>query len=601
MSMNQVVGTGAVVSGNQTEKTLLFRGQSYDFDTVFLDGDEPCIPADPTMYPTFVLLDTKGAITTSGVGTDQGHGNWRAHWTVPADAGTGEWRIVWTMFTTRQRTYQQTLRFTVREQNEPLELQADVPAFVSMEGEPGERVSLLTDLEFPLDLELSLQETRSTHAYSHELLRFRADRMNHERVGAKTLWWTELPAMSSGEWLLFWTFRRSPAGPNERVIKELFVPPIIFWELYPALDSFLDRIQKDRSQPMSYFEDDMYRYLKRGLSLLNSCNPVTMWQLYTLPRNWGLEDWLTRAAGYWAFADRAIAAGEMQFCVTGDTLVPTPRGLRPIRQLVGKVSEEQKIDKQVALMTPDGIQQTLFVYRSAVIPITRMITNNGYEVSGRSTHPVLVLTPTMKLKWVHLADLKLGDVVAVDRQRHDAKPVSLRRIAARVREERQTKQAAYQGGVGSERDYNLPTVLTKPLARLLGYLTAEGTVNSDTGRMTFSNTDLQLLRDFRRCWEQCFGFAPKVTATNNHLRSETVGVQQGYVIDMCSVQVRRYLELLGLKRTRARDKRLPWCVQRAPLSVARQFLQAYFDGDGCVRPDDYSGFPSLNRPPDDIV
>jgi hypothetical protein len=310
--MNDVAGTG-VVSGNLNNQVLLFRGQGYDFDTTFVDGTEVCAPADPSLYPTFVILAPNGGIATSGVGSDRGGGNWRAHWMVPADADVGEWRVVWTMFSTRQRTYQHELRFTVREANEPLELQQDIPAFVAMEGAAGERVSLLTDLEHPLDLQLSIQETRATRAYSHELLRFPASRMEHERVGVKTLWWTELPAMASGEWLLFWTFRRSPAGPTERVVKELFVPPIIFWELYSALDSFFDRIQKDRHQPFGYYEDDLYRYLKRGMALLNQVNPVTTWQLYTLPRNWGLEDWLIRAAGYWAFEDRTITAGEMQF------------------------------------------------------------------------------------------------------------------------------------------------------------------------------------------------------------------------------------------------------------------------------------------------
>lgn len=312
MAMNEPAGTG-VVSGNLNNQLLLFRDQSYDFDTTFVDGSEPCVPADPAMYPAFVLLAPNGTIVASGVGQDRSAGAWRAHWVVPADADTGEWRLVWTMYTTRMRTYQQELRFTVREANEPLELQQDVPAFVAMEGQPGERVSLLLDIEHPLELSMSIHETRASGAYSHELLNYSDGQLSHERTGVKTLWWTELPALASGEWMLFWTFKRSISGPTERVIKELFVPPLIFWELYNSLDSFLDRIQKDQHQPFGYYEDDMYRYMKRGLMLLNQTNPVTTWQLYTLPRNWGLEDWLIRAAGYWAFADRAITAGEMQF------------------------------------------------------------------------------------------------------------------------------------------------------------------------------------------------------------------------------------------------------------------------------------------------
>jgi len=312
MALSEPVGTGAIPT-TQSQAQLLFRNQEYNFDTIFTDGNEVVIPADPTLYPTFVLLTPSGSVATSGIGTNLGNGKWRARWVVPADADTGEWRIQWTMYSTRQRTYQHELRFTVREQNEPLELLVDIPAFVVMEGTQGERVSLLTDIEYPIDLKLAVHESNACTAYSHELIRYDVGRMQHESVGVKTLWWAELPAFAAGEWMLFWSFRRSPAGPTERIVKELFVPPAIFWELYQSLDSFLDRIQKDQHQPFGYYEDDMYRYLKRGMQLLNQLNPVTTWQLYTLPRGWGLEDWLIRAAGYWAFQDRTIVGGEMQF------------------------------------------------------------------------------------------------------------------------------------------------------------------------------------------------------------------------------------------------------------------------------------------------
>jgi len=50
MALSEPVGTGAIPT-TQSQAQLLFRNQEYNFDTIFTDGNEVVIPADPTLYP----------------------------------------------------------------------------------------------------------------------------------------------------------------------------------------------------------------------------------------------------------------------------------------------------------------------------------------------------------------------------------------------------------------------------------------------------------------------------------------------------------------------------------------------------------------------
>src|SRR5690606_25441247 len=105
-------------------------------------------------------------------------------------------------------------------------------------------------------------------------------------------------------------------------------------------------------------------------------------------------------------------------CVTGDTLVPTERGLIPIEQLKPEDSDEGFNEMQVGIQSTDGFRYTSHFYDAGVQPTQQIRTRMGYQLRGTYEHPVLVLGPDGSKQWKRLDELCIGDFVAV--QHHGA-------------------------------------------------------------------------------------------------------------------------------------------------------------------------------------
>src|SRR5437016_1527307 len=113
------------------------------------------------------------------------------------------------------------------------------------------------------------------------------------------------------------------------------------------------------------------------------------------------------------------APAAMRYCVTGETLVVTKDGLMPINRLSSRGEED--IDTQV--LSRDGRVNTASKwFDCGVFPTRRVRTRRGYEVTGTTNHPLLVCVPGedkhVRLVWKTVADLCVGDFVALDRSEH---------------------------------------------------------------------------------------------------------------------------------------------------------------------------------------
>ena len=98
---------------------------------------------------------------------------------------------------------------------------------------------------------------------------------------------------------------------------------------------------------------------------------------------------------------------------------------------------------------------------------------------------MLTLASPFELRWTRLADLRPGDRVAVERRRElwPAQAPALDLFDADLVVER--------------RALRYPTEMTPELARLLGYLVAEGSVEQE--RFRFSSADPEVMADYCRC------------------------------------------------------------------------------------------------------
>ncbi len=274
-------------------------------------------------------------------------------------------------------------------------------------------------------------------------------------------------------------------------------------------------------------------------------------------------------------------------CVTADTLVHTNRGLMPIIQ-VPEFFETDDHDRAVVgaerclritgCMVPGqgSVEQATHWVDKGIQPLVRLQTNRGYELRGTLDHPVLVLNHDLSVTYKSLSDVVVGEYVGINRsstQFADRSP----RLPMPVIED-QPKGRCIR--------HELPRVMTPSLARVLGYLVAEGSVGE---KIQFGNTDPDVMDDFVSSFREVFpDYGPRkgddraVGAAVSHTNRPN-GMM---LFNITRREVVAFLHGVGLRPGHAGDKRVPWSVMAAPKDCVSAFLSAYFEGDGSVRHDE---------------
>ncbi|MEJ0053418.1 MAG: DNA gyrase subunit A [bacterium] len=259
----------------------------------------------------------------------------------------------------------------------------------------------------------------------------------------------------------------------------------------------------------------------------------------------------------------------MRYCVTGDTLVATDKGLVPIKELSDDGTEE--IEARVISMN-GRINSADAWFDSGVHPTIALKTNRGYRIRGSRNHPLLIwhedpATGVPRFAWKLLADIDEGDVVVMDRTPDllwPEHPLSLTPFVPKVANKRITVQ-------------QLPAELTEDLAFILGLLVSEGTIKEK--ELEFCNSDPDLIQAFVERFARVFP-----GCRLHHFRREpsSYGKKPYYTIEIHSQYVIAFLRAIGLAPVKSPEKRIPFSVLRSPKPVVAAFLQAYFEGDGGI-------------------
>ena len=228
---------------------------------------------------------------------------------------------------------------------------------------------------------------------------------------------------------------------------------------------------------------------------------------------------------------------------------------------------DAKFSTKFKLLTPYGRDVPCCVWDLGNKPVYRLETEHGYSLKATGNHPMLVLDQDLNVKNKDLLDIVPGDVVAISK-RHDETDedwdVDLSFLVDAVN--RYTIKGA--------KDYVLPREMTPALARVLGYITSEGCINT-AGSICFCNTDQVLLDDYVKNFTECFGVAPKY----REFQISTAGNKVHYYVES-NRKVAMFLIGCGEQFKQAPDKEIPWSIMAAPRRIAREFIQAFFEGDG---------------------
>ncbi|RUM89031.1 MAG: DNA gyrase subunit A, partial [Thermovibrio sp.] len=237
------------------------------------------------------------------------------------------------------------------------------------------------------------------------------------------------------------------------------------------------------------------------------------------------------------------SAAAMRYCVTGDTLITTDRGIIPISELA-ETEENSEAEINVKVQSLNGkVNTAVRFFNSGKHPVIKISTEEGYEIRGSHNHPILTFTLENNrpvFKWKLLERISEGDYVVINRN---------------------------FSNINSSQDLVSPEE-----AFLLGALTSEG--YSSKNRVGFNNTD----RDFAEKVEE------NIKALGYRLCKYERDLPSGKTLVEIQVHEKQFIEnlkLLGFSG-KSGDKGIPWAILMSSRKVQRLFLQVLFEGDGSV-------------------
>lgn len=106
---------------------------------------------------------------------------------------------------------------------------------------------------------------------------------------------------------------------------------------------------------------------------------------------------------YWCVANR---------CVTGDTLVPTDKGIFRIDEL-GKLDGKRRQDLNLTVGSRYNPQKTLSWWRQGIADTYKVYTESGNDIQGTANHGVLVLE-NGQTSWAKLGEVSRGQYLAIN-------------------------------------------------------------------------------------------------------------------------------------------------------------------------------------------
>lgn len=259
-------------------------------------------------------------------------------------------------------------------------------------------------------------------------------------------------------------------------------------------------------------------------------------------------------------------AAAYRYCVSGDSLVITNKGL----QRIDSISDSEDISISV-LSKDKKIHSASKWFDSGEHETLKIKTGKGYELIGSKNHPVLTISKDSQGKpafvWKLLEQIKKGDITIMDRREDDFWPnkdIDLVSYNPIIQDRHQHKRI-------------LPKYLTKELSLLLGLLVAGGSINKN--KIEFCNSDKMVIELFKEKWNRVF---PDSTLHEFKRKPSSYGKKDYYRLECHCRYTLEFLRNIGLTAVKSNKKEIPFLILQSPKDVVSEFLKAYFEGDGSV-------------------
>ncbi len=279
--------------------------------------------------------------------------------------------------------------------------------------------------------------------------------------------------------------------------------------------------------------------------------------LVRMAQNFSLRYPLIQGQGNFGNIDGDRAAA-MRYCVAGDTLIQTDKGLIPIETVSSR--KEAPIDLTILSMHGKRNKAVKF-FNSGRHKIRHINTALGYDLKGSENHPVLCWIPEKgrpTFSWKLLRDVKKGDYVVLNRN-------------ASIFSSKSCNLKKFYPKKGYRNDVNLPDEMSNDLAFILGALVSEGSFHKK--QILFNNKDKDFYNKVRLSIKRIF------KGIQIYERDVRGGCRELSVYEQKVVQ---FFENIGLKNAASGDKRIPFSVLESKKQHIAAFLKGLFEGDGSV-------------------
>ncbi|HJQ30622.1 MAG TPA: PhoH family protein [Pyrinomonadaceae bacterium] len=244
-------------------------------------------------------------------------------------------------------------------------------------------------------------------------------------------------------------------------------------------------------------------------------------------------------------------------CVADDTLVLTDRGMVEIGALGQGVQVGEQVPTETFVHGRDGVEPASHVYNGGASETLRITTRLGFSIEATPEHPLLSLCADGHLRWKRADELRLGDVLALQRgQRMFGSQTGI--------------TFNYTPNGSNDRSSKPVTLerLDESVAYMLGVLTGDGCLTF-RNRVIISSADESIVSAFYE------------TAARLGLHAFRNG-QHPYDHIIASSHLYQLLAHLGMSTGKAATKCIPHAVLAAPEPVVASYLRGLFDADGTV-------------------
>ncbi|PIU25855.1 MAG: DNA gyrase subunit A [Candidatus Infernicultor aquiphilus] len=253
------------------------------------------------------------------------------------------------------------------------------------------------------------------------------------------------------------------------------------------------------------------------------------------------------------------SAAAMRYCVTGDTLLLSDKGIIPIRE----ISNEKECDIDLKILNYEGKKKkAVKFFNSGQHKTIKITTEQGYELRGTYNHPILCWEVNRfgipDFTWKLLEDIDKNDYVLLSR-------------GAALFSSKDLDLTKYFPKNKSYKDVGLPYKMNRSLAFLLGAIVSDGSFHQK--QILFNNKDFDFYNKIKKIIKKQFkGIKLYEREIKGDCRELSIYQQQ----------VVEFLKNIGLEGTTSENKTIPFSVLLSRKDTIREYLKGLFEGDGSI-------------------